>query len=53
MERSQRVSATTNDVDAHKDGRMQGGFNRSSQHLDLQVCVWDAQDGGRRRQEGR
>src|SRR6266498_5850020 len=30
-----------------------GGFNRSSQHLDLEVCAWDGQEGGLRlRREG-
>ena len=37
----------------HSDAGSQGGFNRSSQHLDLEVCAWDGQEGGQRlRREG-
>ena len=38
----------------HSDRGVQGEFNRSSQHLDLEVCAWDGQEGGHRpRREGR
>ncbi len=37
----------------HSDCGSQGGFNRSSQHLDLEVCAWDGHEGGQRlRREG-
>ena len=38
----------------HSDAGSQGEFNRSSQHLDLEVYVWDGQEDGRQlRREGR
>src|SRR6202167_6226156 len=38
----------------HSYGGVVGGFNRSSQHLDLEVCGWDGREGGRRlRRAGR
>jgi putative transposase len=36
----------------HSDRGVQGGFNRSSQHLDLEVYVWDGQEDGQRLRRG-
>src|SRR5687767_3152405 len=37
----------------HHDAGSQGGFNRSSQHLDREVCAWDGRGVGlRRRRDG-
>jgi hypothetical protein len=32
----------------HTDQGSEGEFNRSSQHLDLEVCAWDGRKGGQR-----
>src|SRR5205814_3061176 len=36
----------------HPDRGCQGEFNRSSQHLDLEVYVWDGQEDGQRLRRG-
>src|ERR1700691_3724626 len=49
-----RKDGITGELVLHSDRGVQGGFNRSSQHLDLEVCGWDGREGGRRlRRAGR